>query len=93
MTTKTTFYKDPQEVLDYVFDWGTEHLEAGETITGRTVTVDAGITKDSDTATTTTVTVWLSGGTAGVSYQVACRITTSAARTIERTITVKVQHR
>jgi hypothetical protein len=87
-----TYVKDPQAVLDWVFDWS-EWLAIGETITARTVTVETGLVKDSDSATTDTVTVWLSGGTAGVSYQVACRITTSSARTDERTITIRVQQR
>ncbi len=52
-----------------------------------------GLTKDSDSATTTAVTVWLSGGTAGTSYSVACRIVTSSARTDERTINIKVTER
>jgi hypothetical protein len=95
MTSKRTFVKDPNAVLDYVFDWGTDYLAVGETISTRTVTVDTGLTKDSDSITggSTSVTVWLSGGTAGVSYQVTCRITTSSGRTDDWTITVKVQQR
>lgn len=89
---RATYIKDPQAILDWVFDWS-QWLAVAETITARTITVDAGITKDSDTATSTAVTVWLSGGTDGVAYQVACRITTSSARTDERTITIRVQQR
>lgn len=99
----STYLKDPSAVLDYKFDWkaltntgtGSDWLAVGETISSRTVTVPTGITKDSDsiTDTNTTVTVWLSGGTAGVDYPVACRIVTSAARTDERTILVRCQDR
>jgi len=39
------------------------------------------------------VTVWLSGGTAGINYKVACLITTAAGRTDERTIWIKVVDR
>jgi hypothetical protein len=90
-----TTIKDPNEVLDYKFDWATNVLAVGETISTSTVTASAGITKASDsiTDTNTTVTVWLSGGTAGQSYTVASRITTSSARTYERTMTVRVQER
>ena len=92
--------KDPSAVLDYVFDW-TEWLATGETIavdseTGEkliTITADTGITVDSSTELDGKVTVWLSGGTAGINYKVACLITTSAGRTDERTIWIKVVER
>ena len=84
--------KDPSAVLDYVFDW-TEWLAAAETITVHTITADTGITVDSSTELDGKVTVWLSGGTAGINYKVACKITTSAGRTDERTIWIKVVER
>ena len=84
--------KDPSAVLDYVFDW-TEWLATGETITDHTITADTGITVDSSTESDGKVTVWLSGGTAGQNYKVACLITTSAGRTDERTIWIKVVER
>ncbi len=98
-----SFTKDPDAVLDYKFDWkalangnGTSNwLASGETISTRTVTVASGLTKDSDsiTDTSTSVTVWLSGGTAGTDYTVACKIVTSASRTDERTIRISVSQR
>ena len=78
--------------MDYVFDW-TEWLATGETITDHTITADTGITVDSSTESDGKVTVWLSGGTAGINYKVACLITTSAGRTDERTIWIKVTNR
>ena len=84
--------KDPSAVLDYAFDW-TGWLAAGETITDHTITADTGITVDSSTESDGKVTVWLSGGTAGINYKVACKITTSAGRTDERTIWIKVTDR
>ena len=84
--------KDPSAVLDYAFDW-TGWLAAGETITDHTITADTGITVDSSTELDGKVTVWLSGGTAGQNYKVACKITTSAGRTDERTIWIKVTDR
>ena len=86
------FTKDPSAVLDYVFDW-TEWLATGETITDHTITADTGITVDSSTESDGKVTVWLSGGTAGINYKVACLVTTSAGRTDERTIWIKVVER
>ena len=84
--------KDPSAVLDYVFDW-TEWLATVETITDHTITADTGITVDSSTELDGKIIVWLSGGTAGQNYKVACKITTSAGRTDERTIWIKVTDR
>lgn len=84
--------KDPSAVLDWMFDWS-DWLASGETITDHTITVDTGITKDSSTEAAGKVTVWLSGGTAGENYKVACLIVTSAGRTDERTIWIKVTNR
>lgn len=87
-----TWEKDPSAVLDWQFDW-TNWLAASETISSATVTVDAGLTKDSQSNTTTKVTVWLSGGTLGATYKVACRITTNQNRTDERTFGIRVTDR
>ena len=93
--------KDPQAVLDYKFDWnaadrdGNKWLATGETISTRTVTVAGGITKDSDSITDSgkSVTVWLSGGTAGSAYLITCQIVTSAGRTDERSFLANVVQR
>ncbi len=84
--------KDPSAILDYVFDW-TEWLATGETITDHTITADTGITVDSSTEDAGKVTVWLSGGTAGINYKVACLVETSAGRTDERTLWIRVVER
>ena len=86
------YTKDPSAILDWAFDW-TDWLATGETITDHTITADTGITVDSWTEDDGKVTVWLSGGTAGINYKVACKITTSAGRTDERTIWIKVTDR
>lgn len=85
------FLKDPAAVLDYTLDW-TDWL-AGDAISSHTVTVPAGITLGSSTATATAVTLWLSGGTVGVSYAVVVRVLTLGGRTDERTIMIYVQER
>lgn len=99
----TRFQKDPDAVLDYLFDFAastngngaSDWLDSGETISSRTVTADTGITVDSSVITnsSTSVRVWLSSGTAGTSYDVACKIVTSGGRTDERTITIDVMER
>jgi hypothetical protein len=90
-----THVKDPNEVLDYKFDWDTNYLETGETISSATVIVESGITKDSDAITDSdrTVTVWLSGGTADNEYTVTCQIETSLSRTAERSMFIRVLER
>lgn len=85
------FTKDPSAVLDYAVDWATWLDE--DTISASTWTVPAGITKDSDTFTTTTATVWLSGGTAGSHYTLTNRIVTTGGRTDERSIIIAVMDR
>ena len=88
----STFIKDPSAVLDYAFDWS-GWLQSGETIASYVITADTGIVVDSSAEAGGKVTVWLSGGTAGTSYRVACKITTSAARTDERTVWIQVSDR
>jgi len=79
-------------------DW----LAAGETITAAfTVAVTGGAGGASDLTinssaradANTSVNVWLSKGIAGTEYGVRCRIVTSAARTDDRTMRIKVEER
>lgn len=80
-----TFIKDPAAVKDYLIDWGTNWLD-GDTLASVTWSVPTGITQDAATHTTTTATIWLSGGTAGVTYPIVCHITTAGGRADEKTI-------
>ena len=84
-----TFTKDPDAVLDYLVDWSS--WLGSDTIATSTWVVPSGITKDSDTNTTTTATIWLSGGDDEANYEIVNRITTAAGREDDRTITVKVR--
>ena len=83
MPELTIFAKDPDAVLDYVWDW-TSWL-GDDTIATTTITAADGITVDSSATVGPLVTVWLSGGTAGTTYPVTCRITTDGGRTEDRT--------
>ena len=90
------YLKDPSAELDFAFDWNDSTdpwLASGETISSHVITVDTGLTKDSSSEASGVVTVWLSGGTAGENYKVACLIETSAGRKDERTIWIKVTNR
>ena len=83
------FQKDPDDVLDYQFDWSA--WLAGDTIASHAVSAPAGLTVESTTTTGTAVTVWLSGGEVGVSYPVACHIVTADGRERDRTMTIIVR--
>lgn len=84
--------KDPDAKLDYGFDWS-DWLSTGETISTSTWTVPTGMTQDSSSNTTTIATVWLSGGTVGITYRLINKIVTSQSRTEERSIDIVVENR
>lgn len=89
------FTKAPGAILDYQWDWSS-WLAVGETIASFTITAPAGITVQSSSNTTTTVTVWLTGGSPQTNYDIHCTIVTNAtpqARTDIRTITIIVGNR
>ena len=82
------FDKDPQAVLDYLADWS-EWLDI-DTIATSTWTAPTGITADSSRNTTTTATVWLSGGTLGATYKVVNHIVTTAGRENDQTFIIRM---
>ena len=82
--------KDPDEVLDYEIDWALR-LDGADTITTSTWLVPVGITKDSDSKTTTTTTIWLSGGTEGTTYSLVNRVVTTQGRTFDQTAKLKLK--
>jgi hypothetical protein len=86
------FTRDPDDVSDFRWDW-TARLADGETVQTATVTAPTGLTKDSQSNDTTTVTAWISGGTAGQSYTVTCRITTNQGRTFDWSIRLYTRER
>lgn len=87
-----THVKDPDASLPYEWDWAA-WLSDGETITGTVITADPGITVGAPSQAAGIVTVRISGGTAGTTYKVACRITTSGGNIDERTKKIVVRNR
>jgi hypothetical protein len=88
------YIKDPNAILDYPYDWS-PYLGV-DTISTSAWTVPAGITSVSQSFTTTTTTIWLSGGSTaapGPYYDLTNRITTAGGRTDERTFRIKVRER
>ena len=86
-----SFTKDPDAVLNYSIDW--ETWLSSDTISTSSWTVDTGITKDSDSNTTTATSVVMSGGTAGKRYDATNQITTAGGYTDDRTIEIVVQEK
>lgn len=86
-----TIKKDPDAVLDWQFDWSS-WLAPGECISSYSVAVNAGLTLDSDSNNSTSVTAWLSGGVAGSSYTVTVSVVTDnvPARKDDKSITILV---
>ena len=80
------FLKDPNAVLDYVIDWST--WLGTDTIASSSWSADTGITIDSDTNTTTSAQVWLSGGSAGRRYTVTNSIITATGRKDDRSMLI-----
>ena len=86
--------KDPDATLDYVINWAAWLGEVSDTIDSAVWDVPAGLTEAApSTVTTTTTTVWLSGGTVGESYEVRCRITTAGGRIDDRSILIRCVER
>lgn len=83
--------KDANAILDYQLSWAT--WLGVDTIGTSSWTTAAGITLSTASNTTQAVTFWLSGGTAGVSYDLINRIQTGAGRTDDRTIRIEVTER
>ncbi len=81
--------KDPDALLDYCMKW-IRWLSGDEIATSMWI-VPAGLTKEGEENTTTTATVWLSGGTAGEDYQITNRITTVGGRRQDRSVTIRLK--
>lgn len=80
--------KDPDEVLDYSIDWSTRLGD--DTIATSAWTVPDGLTGGDETNTTTSTTVWLSGGEDGAWHRVENRITTAGGRTMDQSVTIRI---
>lgn len=83
--------KDPDEVVDYDLSWADLMTDDTDTIASSTWTVPAGITKDSSSNTTTVTKVWLSGGTANVTYTLLNRVVTAGGRTLDQSVKLKMK--
>jgi len=97
--------KDKDETLDYSLDWS-RALEGSETIqsvtwfivdsTGTKVSFALGTTVDTlknltQTNTSSVATIYLQGGNDNTEYQIYCNIITTAERTKERSVKIRIR--
>lgn len=83
--------KDPNAVLDFVFDWTPYLKPTQDNIVNAAASKTGGITIDDVSFTTKKVTVWVSGGTVGETAQLTCTITTEDGRIDERSMFIKIK--
>jgi len=86
--------KDPNDLLDYVVDYGAYWLPDGDFITEVSAFVDNDTLKiASQNFTNTKHTIWLSAGQTFETYQVTSRINTSEGRRRDFTFSIRVEDR
>ncbi len=90
------YLKDPSSSVDYSVDWS-EWLSASEAIVSTTWSIDpAGVlapTLGAETASGTTRSVFVSGGTLGERYRLSCHIQTDGDRTADRSVIIRIAER
>lgn len=85
--------KDPNENLDYQFDWS-DRLVTGETITASDFILESGnVTLGVETYSGALTTVWISGGTHGTTSVITNRITTSASRIYDESAKLRIRNK
>lgn len=84
--------KDPNSRLDFGIDW-TAWLEATETIVDSTWLPPDGLTTETPSVTGGKTVVWVTGGTVSQTYRLTNRITTSAGRIDDRSLTIYINER
>ena len=92
MTFKS-YKKDPDAKLDYMFDWTAWLLTVSDSIASAAFTGSAGLTIVSSSNTANTATAFVSGGVAGGTETLTCRIVTTGGRIDDRTINLKITTR
>jgi hypothetical protein len=87
MSTNEAQYLGRPSTWSRVYEWDFsdfDELEAGETISSPAVTADpSGLTIGTPSVSGSSVFCRLSGGTAGVTYEVTCAVTLSSGGTLD----------
>jgi len=91
------YQKDPSSKLPYGFDWtnwlDSESMPSGETIASAVWTIPTGLTGTGEQIGTVLTKVDISGGEAGSTYTVACKVTTTGGYITERSFEISVVQR
>ena len=82
--------KDPSEVVDYEINWAARLVEDTIATSNVTLVTAAGLTIVSQANTDDAVTVWFSGGTAGLTATLRNVITTAGGRTMDELIKLPI---
>jgi hypothetical protein len=82
------YEKDPNSTEDYTFGWAVPLND--DTIQTSTFLLPDGLTRISETNTSTTATIMVSGGACGRTYRITHRITTAAGRQFDQTIRILI---
>jgi len=91
MPTHLNDPKDPNDIDDFVWDWA-NRLATGETIATFVATIVSGAwLVSSSSISGTRTTARMTGGAAGTKVSVLGRITTSAGRQLDWTLSVNVK--
>jgi hypothetical protein len=97
---RTWPFKDPEEVLDYGFDWSPRALDedliestTAEVVTGDVVIDSHGVAEVEGVLTGHGTVTWLSGGTAGTACEINLHAVTAGGRELEQTLKIKIKER
>ena len=82
--------KDTDEAIAYTIDWAAD--VNGSTINTVTWSVPSGITNESTTATTTTSSIRLRGGTPGVTYKIECTVNLADGESLQAHFLLAIQN-
>ena len=89
---KTWPPKDPDEYLEYGFNWSKE-LKGGATIASSMWFVPEGITAENDEFSPVVTKIWLSGGTLFERYELTNRVVTSRGEIMDQTARIRIKAR
>lgn len=91
---KATVTKDPQAVLDYLWDWTdwlSAHTPADAIASAAVIVNNITLMSPATVEQGVRVRAWLGGGAAGQTATATCRITTNAGRVDDRTLYLKLR--
>lgn len=89
-TTTVRQDKDANARLRYRFDWDDFVTGEGETIASAVVVTPAGITSKATTVTASTVTITVSAGTEGNTYDIISRVFTSGGQSEDKVLQLTI---